>query len=457
MNDERIEFKLSIIKKNITIVWTIISFLFIVIKLISLQKIPTFIDAGAEYIVFILSMITLIIHLILSLMTETPDERSEKKLYQFYRINFSLTIYCTVLLYYYQIIMNTQPYIGYLPINTFINLFISLTFIFYYLFARKQQIYFNYQTIESETSVYKKSVMNKIFFILFIGLGFLLLTYCLSSQNIIPTQTITTYLSIILSCFIILLEFLFLAIFERHHYQEARNHEMGQTILVSKNVLLIMIIIGIHNLAKVIFQAHYFIVMVSQTDYPASLVNFYQYIQLWFSISSFDVFILTLMSYFLIYRSLVRSHPQTRQRIKNILTLSVLFASITLLQTINSIFIQPFLFMGATTEMIQTYARTMNYINYGVSIVYFVIPILYYLYFKRLNYSFANLFIVQLILLILQMIFQLFFPAYYYQTLNLVITYLLSIVKFILMIMIWYKATKITITQKQVSLEETIL
>lgn len=456
MNDERIESKLSIIKKNITIVWAIIAFLFILIKLLLLQHIPSLIEAGAEYIVLILSAVALIYHLLVGVFTETPDERTQKRIYQFYHFIFPLTIYLSIGMYFYQILMYGQPMIGQIPLNSFINLFFSLTFLFYYIFARKQQIYFNYKTIELETKVYKQSVLKKGGSILLIGLGLCMISFGASNLGIIPQQTLITYIIIMVSCIIILLEFLFLAIYERHHYTEAINHENGQTILVSRNVLLFMIIIGLFSLFSSIFNSHHFIVMVNYNDYSHATRSIYDLISLFIFIGQFDIFVIKLITSIIIYRSLVRSLPESRLKIKQIITLSIILPSITLFQIMYSFGIMPILLNNAPVEMIQTFALATNLFNYVITIVSMLVPLLYYSYFNHYKYSFSTLFLVLLIMLVLKLIMPLVFPAYYNQYLNLVMTYILSISSFIITIILWYQVTHKIIIKEPLSLEEAI-
>ncbi|PKL00272.1 MAG: hypothetical protein CVV56_06755 [Tenericutes bacterium HGW-Tenericutes-1] len=455
MNDERIESKLSIIKKNLTIVWVIIAFLSILVKLIALQSIPGLREAGAEYIVLVLSVIALIYQLIVSLSTQTPDERTEKLTYRFFQINFKLTIYLSITLYFYQILMNTQPMIGRLPINSFINLFFSLTFLFYYVFARKQQIYFNYKTIELESSEYKQSVLKKIGYFLLIGVGLCMIAFGASTFAYVPQQGWTTYIAIMLSCFIIILEFLFLAVYERHHYTEAINHEKGQTILVSKNVLLFMIVMGVFNLFTSIFQGHYFIVMVNYENYSHATRFIYEFIELLIFMGRIDIFVMSLITSVIIFRSLVRSHPESRFKIKQIITLAIIFSSIALFQPFFTIIIQPFIFINASATVIRTIAYGINIFNYVLAIVSLLVPLLYYSYFNGYKYSFSSLFLFLLVIPLLQMIITLMFPAYYHQNLNLIMTYLLSISSFILTIVLWYKATHYTITKELLPVEES--
>ncbi len=445
MNDERIDAKLSIIKKRITILWTIIAMLSIAFKWLLIGHFPNFSEAGAEFGVFIFSFIAIINHLIVGFSYETPDERMEKSIHNLYKSFFILTIVIALASYLWQIVHSQNNLITGLPINLYINLFFSLTFLFYYIYARRQGIYFNYRIIEKTTKAFIKSVFLNIISILSVGVLSALLVISLDALQYIPHQEIATIVIIFLSCFIIVFEYLFLSIYERNHATEALNHENGKTVLISRNAFLLTVMIGLFNLVFTVFNSHYYASLIDYQDLSGLTINVMHSIHLLLIYANFDFSFLKILFIIIVFLSLKRSHPEDKKILKMISFLQLFFVFLFFIQLFYMTFIHPLLFLRLSqqsTDAIQPLLQMVTIVSFVIVILSFSVPLVLFFYFSKRKYSFAPLFLVQIGLSIISIVVPVFINRTLHINLYMIFIYVSSILYFSFTIILWNRVTK---------------
>ena len=397
MKDERIESKLAVIKKTVFFFWTLIALLFVVVKSAILKSLPQIHQGLTEYTVFTLSLVTLIIHRLLTIKKEILDERINFLIEKMYSIAFKIIIIGAIIAYFVQLLTLTSYLIGVLPINSFINFFFGITFLVYYLSARKQGIYFNYKIIENPNKEYLKSILKQVFIILFVGAFFYLLLYLVDFFNLIEIQVIEVTVAIGLSVLITSIEYIMLSIYEWNHYQESLRYENGQTVLISKNYFLFSMIVMAFFTVMTLFNLFTYPYILNYQDYPFISLIIVQGIQKLLLIYSFDMMLIQLLLILILNHSLKRSLPHEMKIIKTIMITEIIFLTYSFFQTLFSVFVTPFLGILLSSEQLVEFMQTNNYISYIMLLSSLLIPILMFRMFTRNHFRYASLYIIVIV------------------------------------------------------------
>lgn len=448
MNDERIESKLAVIKKVIFIVWVILSLVSILFKAFTTRQIPTFSQGLADYVVFIASFVVLIIYLIINFTNEMIDERINKTIQKLFSVAFKIVIILAISAYIYQIITLKNYIVGVFPVNSFINSFFTITFIVYYLYARKQSIYFNYRLIENDKKTYFRGILKNALRIILIGASIYLIVYLTDLLNLYEINALVVTVSIGISVVLIIFEYLILSAFEYNHFSELLNHEQGRTILLSKNYIVLLIYTSVFSLIYFLFNQHYFYVMVSIIHYPYAYINKLEVIGKLLVFAEFDQFLFRIIMIAIFYHSLKKSLPHLLKPLKIIVLLQVLFMFYSFLNLVHMNLILQFIVRILNSSGFDKYMTIVNSINMVVQFMSLIIPFLLYRYFSKDNYRFAKLFLFLLGTNLLYALLPLLIHRIYYSSLFRVVSVILTISSIIISLKIYYDATKVYIEKK---------
>lgn len=448
MIDERIESKLAVIKKSIFIVWTIISFLSILTKAFALRQIPTLSQGLTEYVVFLLSAFVLLIHLLIHYLNETVDERIIRTIHKLYSYAFKIVIILAMIAYLYQLITLDSFIIGLFPINSFINSFFSLTFIVYYLYARRQSIYFNYRHIENDRKTYFLAVLKNVLVIIISGFLAYLIIYLTDLLNLYEIKVLEVTVSIALSIVLIIFEYLLLSVIEYNHYNEQILHEQGKTILLSKNYLILFVLTSIFSLIYILFNQYYYNIMISINDYPNDLILKLEVIGKLLVYAEFDQYLLRIIMIAIFYHSLKRSLPHHLKSLKIVILLQLLFLSYSLLNFVHSNLILPIIVQTLDGTELINYMKIVNFLNLSVQFISLIIPFLLYLYFSKEKFRFASFFLLLLGTNVISALLPLFINRINFSFLYSVVYVILIFASMIISLIIYFDATKIVIEKR---------
>lgn len=448
MIDERIESKLAVIKKSIFIVWTIISFLSILTKAFALRQIPTLSQGLTEYVVFLLSAFVLLIHLLIHFLNETVDERIIRTIHKLYSYAFKIVIILAMIAYLYQLITLDSFIIGLFPINSFINSFFSLSFIVYYLYARRQSIYFNYRHIENNRKTYFLAVLKNVLVIIISGFLAYLIIYLTDLLNLYEIKVLEVTVSIALSIVLIIFEYLLLSVIEYNHYNEQILHEQGKTILLSKNYLILFVLTSIFSLIYILFNQYYYNIMISINDYPNDLILKLEVIGKLLVYAEFDQYLLRIIMIAIFYHSLKRSLPHHLKSLKIIILLQLLFLSYSLLNFVHSNLILPIIVQTLYGTDLINYVKIVNFLNLSVQFISLIIPFLMYLYFSKEKFRFASFFLLLLGTNVISALLPLFINRINFSFLYSVFYVILIFASMIISLIIYFDATKIVIEKR---------
>lgn len=392
MKDERINSKLAIIKTAILTSWTVLALVIFVIKAIALKTIPQIQYALTEYSVFTLSLITLLIHRFIILKNDIIDERIRFLIKKLYYSMFKIIIITAIISYFIQLITLESYLIVGFPINMFINFFFSITFLIYYLYARKQGIYFNYQMIENTKKEYFKFILKRILLMVSTGAIAYLLLYLIDLFNLFEIQVLSVTLALGLSVLIIASEYLLLSIYEWNHYNEQLEYEKSKAVLVSKNYFIFSVFTTIFYFFYTVVNLYYFKVI---TQFELSNQRlFISNMMTLLMISSYDVMFIQFLMILILTNSLKRSLPREIKTIRLIMIAQIIFLGLSFIQTTFTLVINPGTISLVSEEIFSIYIKYSSYFSIFMIIGNQIVLLLLLLLFKRNHKRYTKLFLV---------------------------------------------------------------
>jgi hypothetical protein len=272
MNDERINAKLSIIKRNNLFIISGVSLLFIIIKFLLKQPIT-------ELYLFFSPFIVLLVALIIGLKEEVRDERVIKKINRVYDIGFWFVVLSGLLFYFiYLVFFDTSIGSVIIPPNASINLMLFLCLILSFVNVRKNHLTFNYRIIELEKKEYYKEVFKRI---LYMFLYFLFILLLVLGIRLFVSNSNFTNLSlsivILISFLSIAFQYFLFSIYEKIHYNELVEKEEGKYRYITSKVFFLFLIGFIYGVVSSVTVATYSYYAMAD-PFSSSIKPFYVYI-----------------------------------------------------------------------------------------------------------------------------------------------------------------------------------
>ncbi len=243
MYDERINEKLSIISRNNLIIISIISGVFLGLRLL--------IDKGLygnfhELYLLICSLVILLGALVYKSTQELVDERIEKNVLDIYRLGFLFTVLTGFILYYVLLFINSE-YVGSsaqnIASNSSINLMLLICFILSYINIRINKMTLNHSIIEHDRKSYYRNVLKRV---LYIFIYFMLLCLLiLIIQLMMNKHILVFYITLIVIIFSFLefsIFYFLISIYEKNRYDDLLERESGIIRHISRVAVFLFIV-----------------------------------------------------------------------------------------------------------------------------------------------------------------------------------------------------------------------
>ena len=326
MNDERINERLNIIKRNNLIIIALVSLIFLVIK--SLNNFDL-IYILPEIYLLITPLIILSVAFFNNLKEDIKDERVYKNTLSIYNKGFWIVALSGIIVYFISILFIdfNLTSISFAP-NTSINSIISWCMILTLINFRRNKLTFNPQIIEYNKIDYYKIVLRRILYIfLFYTITFIIVS--IIKYFVDSDLTYQLIVIVILISFIsIAIQYFLFSVYEKYHYDEmVLREDEGKQVYVSKKVWLIFLIISLFFLSLQVTQGLFnygqrFDLIQSSPFYLNMFI-----LSLFLRLQYLTVFVLSITMYVIIYKTF----KQLDSKFKRIIPIIFIILSIFLL------------------------------------------------------------------------------------------------------------------------------
>ena len=241
MNDERINAKLSIVKRNNLIIISIVSLVFLIPKVILGSL---FLNYLTEIYLFVSTGIVLLITLFISSVEEVEDERVVQRINRIYDIGFWFIVLSGLLLYFITLLFyNFSSVLSNFSPNISINIIISICLFLSFIFIRKNKLTFNYRIIEEDKRTYNKLVLTRI---LYMFLYYVLVAIVVNVIRLFIEESlqlaIILSISIALSFITISIQYFLFSIYEKIHYDELVEKDDGKHRFITRKVMFLSVL-----------------------------------------------------------------------------------------------------------------------------------------------------------------------------------------------------------------------
>ncbi len=270
-NDERINYEITKLKKLIIIVSGILSFMFLLFKMLILyNKKIAFCLYSTELIITVTSLIIMICSLFIK--AEVKDEMFTYRKQKYYDISFKVLLYIAFLSYAAVIPATIQTGDdSSLSSNMCINLIMTSSLIFGYGYLRQKQIYFNYNFIEENSKTYYKNVFKNILkIIVFFGIIYFI-SLCISVFYFANNNPLTFIVTILLGFFTSVISnafyYLSISFLERMFFKEEKNKQITTPTIILLSISVVFILIYL------ILNFNYYLVIDGNANNTAKLTK----------------------------------------------------------------------------------------------------------------------------------------------------------------------------------------
>lgn len=308
MNDERINGKLSLIGRNNVIIISIVSAIFLVLRLVLNKSLN-----GNYHEIYLLStsLLVLLIALIYKEKQSIVDERIEHNVLNIYKTGFWSIAASGFVFYYLNVyfnIENTTLFTTNIRANTSINLILIICLILSYINVRRNGLTYNYKTIENEKSVYYSSAFKKVLviFLYFLAIGLIISIIQLFVKIYHPSY-IGLLIAVSLSFFDFSVVYLIFSVFEKNRYDELLEKEAGQVRRISQNALFFFWLGFIFSLILSVTSILYNAFPISIFDEVTIAQVILQFIYLVLFMNQIVFIILAVVVHWMIYKSIKAS------------------------------------------------------------------------------------------------------------------------------------------------------
>jgi hypothetical protein len=397
MNDERIEKRLSIVKRNLLFLWLLLPPLSVGLKFLIGMDFSSFTVFLPEFVLFSGSVFSLFASLYINLTADVVDERVILKKNMLYQRSFLVLIISTGIAYLVQVVLSAETVrLSELPTNFFVNSAITLSFLVYYISSRKQKIYLNFKFIENDRLSYFKQVGKTIVKMGTVALAFgvlgILTKYLFQDSQSILMIEIVCFVSFL----IIAIEYFFLSILEKNHFDEALSHEHGKTILLSKNVRLLLIIEIILSFFIYVLSSLVTYLTYNHIDLPALWAQSLSAVSVLASFFNLSLLFLSFFATVLAFFSLKRSLPADIRKLKLIFVLYSIGITTSLFQQMFFLLLHflPILDSPNGPAIIMSVSKVMTWFFMLDLIIFF----LCFLLFQKHQFGFAWLIFFKVVL-----------------------------------------------------------
>lgn len=323
MNDERINERLNIVKRNNLIIIAIVSFVYLILKLLVYR---TIVNMVPELYLLITSLGVLFVGLLNESSEEVVDERIRNNSLKIYGEGFWFVALSGILVYFISLLFIDLTLAGYgITPNISINSIIFWCMLFSIINVRKNQLTFNPQIIEQDKKDYYRIVLQRI---LFMFLYFLLVYGIVSTVRLLSNSTFTglqVLISIAVSFVLLAMQYFLFSVYEKYHYDEmVLEEDEGKIGYVSKKVWLLVFIIGVYLFILTSSNSFYSYIMINHelgSSFAAMIVSF---IAIYTRISYVTVIALRIVMYFVIFKTIKKIVPNRPKMITTIIILIAL-------------------------------------------------------------------------------------------------------------------------------------
>lgn len=384
MNDERINAKLSIIKRNNLFIISIVSLFVLLMKLAFKLE---FVNFLTELYLFSGTSIVLLISFISNISSEVQDERVIQRTNRIYDVGFWFITLSGILLYFITLLFydTNSIGIGFTP-NVSINTIILICVVLSFILIRINKMTFNHRIIELDTKEYYCSVLKRIAYLFFYYLivGIIVNVILLFKENIQMTAIVISF-AVGVSFITLAIQYFIFSIYEKIHYDESVERDEGKYRYVTKKVMLLFILNFAFALANLIvsFTASY--LNNDVFDLSPFMINLQIFLSLastlFFKIASIDFIILTLLMDILILGSLKKidfTYKRLFSFFKVAIFVNFVFA---LVFWAYSIYMEFTIFTDLST--VRTIAAISNYLSYIFLAFTLAVSILIIIFFNK--------------------------------------------------------------------------
>lgn len=381
VNDERYVNNMGSLNRRMQFIWIVLSALSILMKYL-------FMDYPAQYYLYIIpEMVFILSGVVLygyeryqSSTSELSDERTRLQSSTLYYKGMPKVIFLVALGYTTSIIFINYRYSSFTSFpNTFINLTMLISFIVYYIYTRKNQLFlFEKHMLENKKS-YRKSILKKISVLLLYTFGLIFFGFILYT---LLYGLIFNVLSILLAIFFSGLEIGFwmviIAIYEWILYHEkVMEEDEGKCRVLSKTYLLFGGWLFIMSIISGILHSFNTYLIINETTLSmisSEIVVVFVYLYYYIELTSIGRIFFIIISYLILYHSFKKAFPYQ----KHLHLLWLIFMFISLLLFIGGYFQQVFSLLSMNRiligfDFIIKYNNILLILNLVSSVLFIII------------------------------------------------------------------------------------